>query len=258
MKIPDSPSSTSYDPGEYWETHLRRRPGLLGTGHRQFSLPYNEMMYQIATERLRAALEATGIDLNGQAILDVGAGFGYFIRRFEAWGAGSITGIELTKVGVRELCGAFPQHTFIQADISTPDLALPQRFDLVSAISMIFHIVDEARFRQALHNLCTHVKPGGCLLVVDAFRPTGLPTAAHARLRGLAAYTPILAQHSFDAPALFPMYHLMGRTFVPGLGPLLLNQPAILRWLATLDRKIGAASPSRLGWLNYLIARRPA
>jgi len=54
---------TGFDPKAYWENHLRNRPGLMATGHRQFSMAYNEAMYQIATERLQSALTQARIEL---------------------------------------------------------------------------------------------------------------------------------------------------------------------------------------------------
>lgn len=251
-------SEEHYVPSEYWERHLRERPGVLGTGHRRFSLEYNLKMYAAATRRLHAALDGSAIVLEQTDVLDVGSGFGYFLEQYQAWGARALTGVDLTQVAVDHLRARFPQMTILQADISDPAWRIPGSFGLVSAISMIFHIVEEARFRTALHNLCAHVAPGGHLLIVDAFRPQWLPSAAHARLRDLKAYTEILAQHRVTDIQLFPMHYVLGRAFIPRLGPLLLNWPPLLNLAAALEDRLGAGAQPPLGWLNYLIARKQA
>jgi len=247
---------TGFDPKAYWENHLRNRPGLMATGHRQFSMAYNEAMYQIATERLQSALTQARIELTGRRILDVGAGFGYFIQKYLSWGAARITGVDLAEISIQELQHTFPQQEFFQADISEENLPIPGNYDLVSAISMIFHIVDDLRFEQALKNMCQRVKPGGHLIIVDAFHRVWLPTARHARLRHLGAYQPILRERGLEIRVIYPMYYLMGQTFVPRIGPLLLNQPGMLRVVMAQERRWGSQSQPKLGWLNFLIAQR--
>lgn len=251
-------SDKHYVPTEYWERHLRERPGLLGTGHRRFSLDYNIKMYAAATERLMAAFKKVDISLTALDVLDVGSGFGYWIERYQEWGARTITGVDLTEVAVAQLRERFPDLRFEQADISSPNWRLGSTFGLVSAISMIFHIVDQARFRTALRNLCAHVAPGGHLLIVDAFRPQWLPSAPHARLRDLKAYREILRSEGFDPPRLFPMHYVLGRAFIPKLGPALLNWHPMLKAAAALEDRLGAGPHPPLGWLNYMLARRHA
>jgi len=228
----------------------------MATGHRQFSLAYNKAMYVIATERLQQALAVAEIDLTGKRVLDIGAGFGYFVQKYLDWGAKRVAGVDLTAVSVQALQQQFPGHEFFQADISDPALSITGPYDLVSAISMIFHIVEEARFQQALTNMARLVQPGGHLLIVDAFRSSWVLTARHAKLRDLSAYRPNLEREGFTDLRLSPMYYLMGQSFVPGLGPLVLNQPWVIRWLASLERQMGATPQLKPGWLNYLIARR--
>jgi len=246
---------TGFDPKAYWENHLRNRPGLMATGHRQFSMAYNEAMYQIATERLRSALTQARIELTGRRILDVGAGFGYFIQKYLSWGAARITGVDLAEISIQELQHTFPQQEFFQADISEGNLPIPGNYDLVSAISMIFHIVDDLRFEQALKNMCLRVKPGGHLIIVDAFHRTLLPTARHARLRSLSSYQPILRKQAFELRTIYPMYYLMGQSFIPKIGPLLLNQPFALNFLMAQERRLSSQSRPKPGWLNFLIAQ---
>jgi SAM-dependent methyltransferase len=171
-----------------------------------------------------------------------------------------VTGLDITEISVRTLQENFPEHRFIQADISAPGMPGAGPFDIVSAISVMFHIVEAGKFNQALENLCAAVKPGGHLIIVDAFYHLPLLNinAAHAHSRTLKHYLPILTQQGFRAPRLYPMYYLMGRSFVPVIGPRVLSYPPVLAALLKLENRLGAGAPIRLSALQYLIAERSA
>jgi len=249
---------SGFDAQAYWETRLRSRPDLRGTGHRAFSVAYNEGMYEVATDRLRDALGKAGISLAGKRVLDVGAGLGYFVERYVEWGAAQVTGVDITQASVETLRRRFPALTFFQADISSAELTLSGDYDLVFAISVLYHIVEEQRFERALAHLCSRVRPGGHLVLVDAFHKPLFPTAPHTRLRALEAYVNVLDRFAFRVVALEPMYFLMGRTFVPVVGPRLLSWPPVLRRLLQLERSLGRRLRSNLNGLKILIALRPA
>lgn len=246
-----------YEPRSYWEGRLRRSPNLLGTGHRQFSVAYNEVMYKVAAENLATALKKAGVDVTGASIMDVGSGLGYFARRFIQWGASHLTGFDIAETSVASLRQQFPGHRFVLADASEPDFPVPGAFDLVSAISVMFHIVDERRFGQALANLCGGVRPGGHLLISDALRPVSVPAGAHVRLRDLESYRPALERSGFRIVGVYPMYYLLGRTYLPVIGPLVLNRKPVLAWLLRVERRW--ARQERPGaHQQYLIAQRMA
>ena len=245
-----------FDPEAYWETRLRTRPDLRGTGHRGFSVAYNREMYAVATDRLRDALSKAGISLAGTRVLDVGAGLGYFVECYVEWGAAQVTGVDITQASVETLRRRYPAHTFVQADISSPELSLPGDYDLVFAISILYHIVDEQRFERALAHLCSRVRPGGHLVLVDSFHKPLFPTAPHTRLRALEAYVSVLDRFGFRVVALKPMYFLMGRAFVPVVGPKVLSWPLVLRRLLQLERSLGTRLRSNLNGLKILIALR--
>jgi SAM-dependent methyltransferase len=247
-----------YTPKSYFERRLSIWKDLRGTGHRRFSLAYNQAMYQAAADRLQQVLQHAGIDLAGRRVLDLGAGLGYFVQKYLDWGAGAVTAVDITQVSVDHLHQVFPDQEVVLADIADPQLALPQHYDLVAAISMIFHITDDVQFRQALHNMCACVRPGGALLIVDAFTKPILPNTRYVRLRPLSAYQAILAKRGLRQVSLTPMYYVLGRSWIPILVPALLRwQPALRLWVH-LDRWLETHSRSNLDGLKYLLAVRDA
>lgn len=246
----------TYEAQTFWETRLRTQPNLIGVGHRRFSLKYNEGMYAVAAGNLKQALASAGINLPGKQVLDVGCGYGYFVKRFIEWGADRVTGLDITDVSVRTLRESFPDHRFIQADISAASVPVEGQFDIVSAINVIFHIVEDGKFNQALENLCTYVKPNGHLILVDAFYNSPLINASHAHHRTIRHYEPGLTKHGFRAPQIYPMYYLMGRSFIPILGPRVLSYPPVLDVLLKIEHRLNTRAPLRLSALQYLIAER--
>lgn len=58
--------------------------------------------------------------------------------------------------------------TILEADSAEPEFSAGQ-FDIVSAIGVMFHIVDDARWLAALANLAKALKPDGLLLVGGDF-----------------------------------------------------------------------------------------
>ncbi len=245
-----------YEPKSYWTDRLARNPNLRGTGHRRFSIEYNEAMYLVASENLRATLINADVDLQGARVLDIGPGMGYFVRRYIEWGARHVTGLDITEVSVDNLRTAFPGHHFIQADISGDECPADGQYTLVSAISVIYHIVEDDRFVRALANMCKRVEPGGWLLASDAFRRWPGVTAGHARWRGLNSYAPVLDKYGLRVVAVRPMYFFMSQTFVPILGPLLLSRPQIVRLLLKAERWMSRKTHGVPGYLHYMVARR--
>ncbi len=240
----------------YWEERLREMHDIRGTGHRQFSVAYNEAMYRVATARLQSALADAGVDLAGKRVLDIGSGFGYFVRQYLNWGASHVTGVDITRVSVEELRRAFPQHEFIEADISAPSVSIPAEYDVVCAINVIFHIVDDDKFKRALENMCVRVKPGGHLILVDSFRDPLMFSTRHVHLRNLHYYETVLRDFVFQVRLIRPMYYLMGQSFVPVIGPRLLSWPPMLNFLEKLEDRLGHIYQRDWYFLKILIAER--
>ena len=50
-------------------------------------------------------------------------------------------------------------------------LELGDRFDIVNAVDVLFHVVDDKRWRRAVENLGHHLAPGGLLMIVEYVAP---------------------------------------------------------------------------------------
>ena len=64
-------------------------------------------MYRVRCVVLRRALRRASISLSGATVLDLGAGTGFYIKRWLALGAAEVTGIDLSATAVEALRGEY-------------------------------------------------------------------------------------------------------------------------------------------------------
>ena len=267
MSLPGTP----FDNKRYWETRLREHYSLAGVGYLRLGRRYNEWMYRIrgevfdqVVERMAKATgnrqQATG--WQGAKVLDVGAGTGFYVDRWLRMGA-TVTGLDLTEVAVRELSHCFPSVNFVQADIGGPlgggplgeVLLPPGSFDAVSAFDVLFHIVDDAAYARAFHNIAALLRPGGWFLWSDNFLRHPTERVAHQASRSLTESAAAVEAAGFEVLERVPMFVLM-------------NYPAdttskLVRWgwtamvaPATLAEPIGWAMGALLYPLEKALVKR--
>ena len=254
MTAPGSP----FDNRRYWESRLREHYSLAGVGYLRLGRRFNEWMYRVRGEvfdRVVAGL-GTGGWGPGKSVLDVGAGTGFYVDRWLRLGA-EVTGLDLTDVAVGELTRCFPAARFVQADIGGPlsDVPLvPGSFDAVSAFDVLFHIVDDAAYARAFHNIAALLKPRGWFLWSDNFLRHPTERVTHQVSRSLEESTRAVEAAGFEVISRVPMFVLM-------------NYPAdstskLARWAwtamvapATLGEPVGWALGAALYQLERALVR---
>ncbi len=237
MTPPDPP----FDPASYWESRLRAHWSLAGVGYLRLGRRYNEWMYRVRGEVFDRVAGGLAPSWRGRAVLDVGAGTGFYVDRWRRLGA-RVTGLDLTAVAVAELARAFPDTRFVQGDIGGPPEAIPLprgEFAAASAMDVLFHIVDDAAYAQAFGNLAALLAPGGWLLWSDNFLRHEVERVRHQASRPLAESMRCVEAAGFEVVERVPMFVLM-------------NYPAdtrsrLARWAWTaLAAPAALAEP--LGW----------
>lgn len=156
-----------YEPKSYWEDLLSRQPDLTGVAHPEMPLALNRALYDHMRREVVKALARNNVSVAGADVIDIGSGTGFWMATWVDLGARAVTGVELTTTATERLRSNFSNCTVVQADIGEPELPVDGSYDLVSAMSVLLHLVEPARFEQALDNLTRLVKPEGWLLVTD-------------------------------------------------------------------------------------------
>lgn len=202
-----SPGGNGYEPMRYWNELLGESFDLTGVGLVGKSHAFNAWGYRA---RRNAALSLVGA-VSGQSVLDVGSGTGHWVAFWHSLGAGSVTGLDLTPVSVRRLREKFPQDSFVEADV-TKRVPADGPFELISAMDVLLHVVDDDGYRHAFRNLRLVARPGSRLLILEPLS-TGAPRpmipGSHSRTRSLAELQSALADSGWRLQSVRPATWLL-------------------------------------------------
>jgi SAM-dependent methyltransferase len=242
------------NPREYWAKRLSNdcslgTVGLLGAG-----VGWNQWLYAVRRAVLLKTVRRHGIAQPGMSVLELGAGSGFYVPVWERCGACRIVGVDLTEHSVRYLKHRHPRRAFLVQDIGVP-FDLNERFDVVTAFDVMFHILDDQSHQVALTNAARHVAPGGHLLVTDVrLRSTALATAAHVRFRSLSAYGEIMPHVGMRLVSAVPVFVTMVSSVNPcgGIGRLTCGVTG--RLCGAILRRLTGRPKDMVGYLLGAIA----
>lgn len=199
-----------FDATNYWERRLRSTPGLKGVGYARLGQQFNEAMYELRRRTFPVFLQEWGITRTPFDVLDIGSGTGFYIQEWTKAGARSVTGSDLTRVAVERLSQAFPGVAFHQFDVGGAERpAAFGQYDIVSAMDMLFHIVDDAAYERAIRNCHALTKPGGHFVLSEVFLEGERVSVPHMVSRSLREISALLEDTGFEIVDRRPMFVLM-------------------------------------------------
>jgi SAM-dependent methyltransferase len=200
--------ASGFDAERYWSERLHERYSLGGVGWLGLSESFNRWMYAVRRRAFRRAVTALP-DRHSARVLDVGSGTGFYIGLWMKAGVREITGCDLTRVAVERLRERFPGARFEQLDISTPSPPLEGPFDAISAMDILFHIVDDDRYRQALRNLADLLAPAGILVLTENLPHGETLRVKHQVSRSFDEVVDALDEAGLEIDARRPLFVLM-------------------------------------------------
>jgi SAM-dependent methyltransferase len=154
----------------YWNDRLRNNWGPHGVGTLVYGRYYNAWLYRVRKNVFRRVISRLDIDLSKSSVLDIGCGNGFYINQWKKLGAVRLTGVDISDVSINRLSGEFPEVNLYRLDISEDIRPLTRgTFDIVSAFDVLFHIVNDDRYREALRNIHLLLRDGGYFLFSDNF-----------------------------------------------------------------------------------------
>ncbi len=158
----------NFDPRAYWDRRLDRHWSLHGVGVVTLSHSYNRWLYRVRDRVLRRVVADLPVDLRGGRVLDIGPGVGFYVERWKQRGA-KVTAVDIADSAVRRLRARHPDVRVERLDVSDDVSFLGTGYDVVSAFDVFFHIVDDERYRAAMRNVASMLRPGGYFVISDTF-----------------------------------------------------------------------------------------
>ncbi|MGH2583659.1 MAG: class I SAM-dependent methyltransferase [Dehalococcoidia bacterium] len=206
---PAAPGDAPYDPAIYWSDRLAGSGGLESVGWQSLGEFYNRWLYRRRATVFRAAARHYGWQRRPPAVLELGPGTGFYVDLWARLGVRELTGIDIAPPAVARLRRRFPHYQFLSGDIGRPMALPPHAFDVVTAFDVLFHIVNDAGFEQALRSIARALRPGGLALITDLFPPTREIRLPHQVSRTAGRYQEALAAAGLRVERRWPVFVLM-------------------------------------------------
>ncbi|MFC1938016.1 class I SAM-dependent methyltransferase [Chloroflexota bacterium] len=251
-----------YKADQYWQERLAKDFSLGGVGYLGLGVEYNKWLYKARTRALSKLLQRRQINPHGQRILDIGVGTGFYIDYWKGRGAEFITGLDITDKSISSLKARYPEYRFVKADISCQQLLIDGEFDIITAFDVLFHIVDEDRFEQAIRNIkrLSHEKTK--ILITDSFLRNYCPAAFHENDRTLGSYQEVMKNNGISMLELIPIFYFTNRPADSAairnkfIRVLLPHAWVALMWILRFNNRLGLLGRrmnSLLGHCLYLV-----
>lgn len=194
---------------EYWESRLGRDFNLEGVGYLGLGEQYNAWLYRVRRRVFLRVARNLDLDFANSRVLDVGSGTGFYVAVWQELGVRDLVGVDITQTARQQLQLRFPEYRFYTANIGQSIVWPDCDFDVISAIDVLFHIVDETEYSQAVLNLSALLKPGGLLILSENFLHGEPRSTVHQVSRTLATIERLLASSGFDVVKRAPLQYLM-------------------------------------------------
>jgi SAM-dependent methyltransferase len=205
----EEPESTvGFDPERYWSDRLEQTFSLEGVGWLGLGESFNRWLYAVRRQVFRRAIRGP-IDLKAARVLDIGSGTGFYVELWRELGVRDVTGSDLTTVAVERLRDRFPGIRFEKLDISAPHVELDGPYDAISAMDVLFHIVDDNGYAQALQNLAALLGSGGRLIFSEFLLHDATRRGVHETDRSLEQIEDLLLGAGLEVELRRPAFVLM-------------------------------------------------
>ncbi|MBI4773496.1 MAG: class I SAM-dependent methyltransferase [Deltaproteobacteria bacterium] len=199
-----------FDPGKYWEQRLNREFSLYGVGFLGLGRNFNHWMYKVRKRGFLRFAGSLGIEFSRSRVLDVGSGTGFYVEQWAKLGVKELVGVDITQVAVENLSLRYPEYAFHRLDIGNRIHELEKAsFDVVSAMDVLFHIVDDEKYANALRNIHGLLKPGGYFIWSENFMKGEALRTRHQVCRSDSFIKNLLLDAGFKIIGQKPLFYLM-------------------------------------------------
>jgi 2-polyprenyl-3-methyl-5-hydroxy-6-metoxy-1,4-benzoquinol methylase len=196
---------------QYWiDRHQRLSDKLASVGDIRRTEDENTTLYAWKKREVFDVLRALGLtDLKNTSLLDAGCGNGVVSELFWVLGA-DVSGVDVSDDPLRQATLRVPLGTFHRSPLTS--LELQREYDIVFCADVLYHVVDNTAWEQALERLARHTSPGGYLYILEHLRPHEESPASHVHHRTLQVYQQALgAMGLIEQPMEKPQMNVVWR-----------------------------------------------
>ena len=241
-----------YDPKEYWEHRFSKNLDLAAVGDAGLGFVYNHWLYKARFHAMNRALRKLNLEVSGKSLLDIGVGSGAWIPFWLECRVSEIVGIDITSISIRTLRNRYPQLDFVQGNIcgSLP-YSKDSYFDIVTGFDILFHIVDDNNFLNAIKNISRFTRNLGWVIICDSFCNTPWGPYYHEYHRTYKDYYNALAIFGLSIAHIEPIFITMTTTLCDSnLGYIRLLK-SFTRTMLSFVSKLSSRQSTE--WINHMI-----
>lgn len=186
----------------YHEDHFDER-SLISPDWTWYETKYH---YNLVENGIIDLLSRDSASIKVGDVLDVGSGTGHWIDFYaKIMEAHTVTGVDFSELASQALSKRYEPLDSIRVermDITVHQPDFDDGFDLINAIGVMFHIVDDGLWRQAVGHLAGYLRPGGTVIVGGDFGEESQELGVMRRTRSLATWEETLTSLGLEACGL--------------------------------------------------------
>jgi len=197
----------NFNAATYWQER-HQKTDLSTVGYIGLGLPFNYWMYRVREKVFNRAVLLEKINFNQVKVLDVGSGSGFYIKEWQNLGVKNITASDFSSNALKQIKKTFHNIKTLKLDITAPAPNNLGKFDIISAFDILYHIIDDKKYHQALKNTHKLLKPKG-IFIFSGNLPSKTRRARHQVSRSQKTIFSLLDKSRFEIRQIRPIFFLM-------------------------------------------------
>jgi len=242
-----------YEPKNFWNKRYKKFD-ITTSGHIDLPFEFNQWMYKLKLLKIKKAFlkYIDKSDIHNTKIVELGCGTGVYIKQWKELGVENLIGIDISSEATNNLMKEHPKYKFYDEDLSSdqiPVICGDKSADVVTAIGVLVHIVDDDEFRKSISNISKIVKNDGIVIITEYLCRNEAQDKKYMKIRSFSWYKEELLKAGLEMVWQNPLYYFMGRPYDT---PTRLSS-AILNSIFKVNRRLICRFPRTMGYLLYMI-----